>query len=133
MNQAGYDDNLRTLFIWEGVTNYLTESAVDSTLNWCKQATVGSKLVFTYVDKRVLDTPEEFYGTRKIIATLHDAGEQWTFGLEPSSLAEFLSERGLKLDVDLDANDYRQICYGRAASHMRGYEFYRLAISSIKE
>jgi methyltransferase (TIGR00027 family) len=132
MQDAGYDKNIRTLFIWEGVTNYLTDTAVDSTLNWCAQAAAQSKLVFTYVHKRVLDAPEEFYGTRKLFATLHAAGEKWSFGLDPSSVREFLNEREFKLILDLDANDYRQICYGRSANRMRGYEFYRIAVASVE-
>lgn len=32
MAAAGYGELRRTLFVWEGVTNYITESAVDETL-----------------------------------------------------------------------------------------------------
>ena len=35
MAAAGYDPSRPTLFVWEGVTNYLTDSAVDHTLRWC--------------------------------------------------------------------------------------------------
>ena len=45
----------RTLFIWEGVTNYLTDDAVDGTLGWFAGAAPGSLVVFTYVHRQVLD------------------------------------------------------------------------------
>ena len=34
LDGAGYDRTKKTLFIWEGVTFYLTEEAVDSTLRF---------------------------------------------------------------------------------------------------
>jgi len=45
MKAAGYDPDRRTLFIWEGVTNYLTEEAVDATLRWCARAACGTTVV----------------------------------------------------------------------------------------
>ncbi|WP_203725489.1 class I SAM-dependent methyltransferase [Paractinoplanes durhamensis] len=45
-----------TVVVWEGVTNYLTEAAVDATLRRLADLTAtGSRLVLTYVDRRVLD------------------------------------------------------------------------------
>src|SRR5207245_1997829 len=35
MAAAGYRESARTFMLWEGVTNYLTEAAVDTTLRWC--------------------------------------------------------------------------------------------------
>jgi methyltransferase (TIGR00027 family) len=63
MSAAGFDPTRRTLFVWEGVTNYLVEEAVEVTLRWCASAAGGSAVVFTYVDRHVLDAPEAFAGT----------------------------------------------------------------------
>jgi methyltransferase (TIGR00027 family) len=133
MRSAGYDPSLRTLFIWEGVTNYLTEAAVDETLRWCAKGGVGSTLVFTYIHRRVLDSPEEFEGTRKLFSTLGAAGERWTFGLEPTCVSQFLAERDLLLDRDVGASEYRELYYGASANRMRGYEFYRIAVAHISK
>src|SRR5262245_33166906 len=54
MSVAGFDVARRALFVWEGVTNYLAEDAVDATLRWCATAAASSIVVFTYVDRRVL-------------------------------------------------------------------------------
>jgi methyltransferase (TIGR00027 family) len=131
MSAAGYDPRRRTLFIWEGVTNYLTEDAVDGTLRWCAGAAAGSTLVFTYVDQQVLDAPQAFHGTEKLFATLRAAGERWTFGLDPSRLSTFLAQRGLLLGEDIGASDYRTRYFGSAAMRMRGYEFYRIAVARV--
>ena len=132
MNAAGYDPNLRSVFIWEGVTNYLSESAVDATLRYCSQAAPGSVVIFTYIDERVLSAPEKFYGTKSVLKALKKAGEEWTFGIDPSCTSDFLSQRGLALTKDLGAAEYRQIYFGRSANRMRGYEFYRIAVARIK-
>lgn len=131
LRAAGYDPARKTLFVWEGVTNYLTEAAVDLTLRFCASAPKGSLVIFTYVHRRVLDRPDAFAGTEKLFATLRDAQERWTFGLDPSRLEGFLAERGLKLDEDLGAADYRARCFGPEASAMRGYEFYRIAVAHV--
>lgn len=133
MRSAGYDPSLRTLFIWEGVTNYLTKVAVDETLRWCASATVGSTVLFTYVHRQVLDSLGVFEGTEKLFATLRAAGERWTFGLDLSSLWTFLAERGLMLDEDVGASEYRALYFGPSANHMRGYEFYRIAVARVPE
>jgi len=131
MSAAGFDPNRRTLFVWEGVTNYLVEEAVEATLRWCASAAGGSAVVFTYVDRHVLDAPEAFAGTAKLFATLRESGERWTFGIDPSHLAGFLAQCGLMLDEDVGAVDYRGRYFGRAASGMRGYEFYRVAVAHV--
>lgn len=132
MNAADYDPNQRSLFIWEGVTNYLSESAVDATLGWCSHAASGSVVIFTYIDEHVLESPEKFYGTKTVLKALKNAGENWTFGIEPSSISDFLNQRGLILTKDVGASEYRQIYFGRSADRMRGYEFYRIAVARVK-
>ena len=128
---SGYDPDRRTLFIWEGVTNYLTEDAVDRTLRWCASAAPSSRVLFTYVHSQVLDEPQAFHGTERLIATLNAAGERWTFGLNPSSLHSFLAQRRLLLEADVGASEYRARYFGRAADRMRGYEFYRIAVARV--
>lgn len=131
MSAAGFDPGRRTLFLWEGVTNYLSEDAVHATLRWCATAAAGSTVVFTYVDQRVLTAPETFEGTAELFATLRRSGERWTFGIDPSHLTDLLARCGLALDEDVGASEYRARYFGDAASGMRGYEFYRVAVAHV--
>jgi len=133
MDAAGFSSSRPTLFIWEGVTNYLSAAAVDVTLRWCAGAAPSSTVVFTYIDRKVLDHPESFGDTRELLARLRAAGEQWTFGLEPSGLASYLRERGLLLKNDVGATDYRARCFGLSSIRMRGYEFYRIATAQVQQ
>ncbi len=103
---------------------------MDAGLRWCAAAPVGSALVFTYVDRQVLDHPERYVGADRLRATLHRAGEELTFGMAPGQLGSYLGEVGLALEWDLGAADYRRRAYGdEAARRMRGHEFYRVALA----
>ncbi len=131
MAAAGYSESARTFILWEGVTNYLTEAAVDTTLRWCARALPGSLLLFTYVHRDVLTRPSEFIGTERLFASLEKVGEKLTWGIAPEELPEFLAERGLSLESDVGAADYRERYFKDAARKMRGHEFYRIALARI--
>jgi O-methyltransferase involved in polyketide biosynthesis len=79
----------------------------------------------------VLTKPGAFIGTDKLFASLERVGERLTFGIDPSELAEFLAKRGLSLERDLGAAEYRKLYFGDAARRMRGHEFYRIALARV--
>jgi methyltransferase (TIGR00027 family) len=128
--QAEFDLTAPACFIWEGVTNYLSPEAVDRTLHEVRRSAVGSLLLFTYIDGRVLDRPEEFHGAEKLMSRLRLYGEPWTFGLHPEELDGYLAARGLQL---VKESSVAQVWHdaGRPAADMRGYEFYRVAAASV--
>jgi methyltransferase (TIGR00027 family) len=95
---AGYEERQKSLFLWEGVTMYLTPDAVDSTLDFiCNSATEGSVVAFDYIYASVLRRENKFYGEKAIFETVSRAGEGWTFGIEDGAIERFLSERGFKM------------------------------------
>ncbi len=51
LRSHGYRPAEKTLFVWEGVTQYLTEAGVRRTLAAIAKAPPGSRLVFTYVQR----------------------------------------------------------------------------------
>jgi methyltransferase (TIGR00027 family) len=121
---AELDTNRPTLFVWEGVTNYLDERSVDETIRWCSAAPPPSNLVFTYVDEALFDDPTAFLGARRVLATSQRVGEAVTFGMRPSAMREYLADRGFELVSDIGAAEYRTRYLGAA---LRGHEFYRVA------
>ena len=131
LGEAGFEYSLQTFIIWEGVSNYLLPEAVDSTLAWCGTAAVAGRVAFTYIDKKVLDNPRSFYGTDRITNLLKGVGERWTFGLNPEELRSYLEKRGLRLEIDSGATQYREKYFGKRSARMKGYEFYRLAVASF--
>jgi methyltransferase (TIGR00027 family) len=128
--RAGFDPAARTFFTWEGVTNYLTATAVDATLRWVAHAAAPeSRILFTYVHRGVIDGSGNFAGTAALANTLKSSGEPWTFGLDPAEVPDYLAERGLALIEDVGAAEYRARYMGRAGT---GYEFYRAVLAEIR-
>jgi methyltransferase (TIGR00027 family) len=132
LEEAGFRPELRSFFLWEGVTNYLSAEAVDDVLDYVSSTAPGSVLLFTYVDRLVLDEPQRFSRSGLLRSTLARSGEPWTFGLDPSGLAQFLAERGLRLTCDKGSIDYRAQYLGPRGAHLHGYEFYRAAIAQVQ-
>lgn len=107
---AGFTRRLRTLFLWEGVTNYLDETSVDTTLRLVARA--GSALVFTYVDRAVLDGSGRFEGARQSIDYVRRLDEPFTFGFDPPMLTAYLRERGLEPVEDRSLDSVAETYYG---------------------
>jgi methyltransferase (TIGR00027 family) len=130
LSGAGFDAARRACFVWEGVSNYLSAEAVDDVLRQISKADAGSVLLFTYIDRRVLEQPDQFLGAQKLLSRLRSYGEPWTFGLYPEEIGEYLSARKLRLLKDVGVADVWQ-SEGRAPEEVRGYEFYRLASAAV--
>jgi methyltransferase (TIGR00027 family) len=127
---AGFNPLERSLFVWEGVSNYLTEDAVRSTLSYIGSSSQGTTLAFTYVDRAVLDDPTHFIGGSEVQKAFARLREPWTFGIPPSRAAGFFEECGLELNYDLSAAEYRKQYYKNAAQ-IKGYEFYHVVLARV--
>jgi len=102
--QAGYDKNLKTLFIWEGVTYYLMPHDVDSILNFIKfNSPDGSSICFDYSASNIVDG----YGVKELRSFMRTnvPGEPTPFGLEDGKVKAFLSERDYKIVDHLMTED----------------------------
>lgn len=87
----GHKIEEKTFFIWEGVTQYLTESGVRRTMDYLAKARTGSRLVFTYVRKDFIDGTCH-YGLSARSQVVRVKEQFWHFGLAPDRVAEFLAE-----------------------------------------
>jgi methyltransferase (TIGR00027 family) len=93
--ESGYDKSLKTLFIWEGVTMYLTAEAVDETLAFVAgNSGKGSSIIFNYIFWSVLDGTCELEYAPKVRKAHERGGEPFKFGIEKGKIDEFLSSRG---------------------------------------
>ena len=104
LTERGYDRDARTFFIWEGVTQYLTEDAVRSTLGALQAAPAGSRLVFTYVRKDFIDGLN-MYGAGLLYKRFRQRQQVWRFGLNPEDVAAFVGEYGWRL-IEQAGPDY---------------------------
>ena len=94
--EHGYRIDYRTFFIWEGVSQYLTEEAVRATLTGLRPVAPGSQLVFTYVRSDFIDGTN-LYNTPLLYRTVRRRRQLWHFGLQPEDVAEFLAQYDWRL------------------------------------
>lgn len=104
LNASGYDRQLKTLFIWEGVTEYLTAEAVDDTLAFVAQNSgPGSSIIFDYVYASVIAGTWKRGEATSVQRYRNITGEGWNFGIERGAVGEFLSRRGFDHVQDADS------------------------------
>jgi methyltransferase (TIGR00027 family) len=130
LEDAGFDPSVRSLFLWEGVSNYLTEESVRQTLSFISSQAEGTQLIFTYVDEAVLSNPKSFAGGAEVQRKFAKLQEPWTFGIDPNQATAFFRKCGLSLDSDLSAAEYRRLYYG-AEAEIKGYEFYHVVTAHV--
>lgn len=121
------DQTLPTVFLWEGVTNYLTADAVAATFKFMQQFASGSYVIFTYVDEKIIKYPAVFFGGERLLEDLKQLEENWTFGLEPFLTRRYLDTFGMELLEDYSAGEYRRHYLPDRTE--KGYEFYRVAFA----
>ena len=97
---AGYDRKAKTIFIWEGVTMYIPEAAVDSTLRFVAgNAAPGSRIVFDYFLESALRAPTpDLKDTTRRVASV---GEPFVFGMPGENATAFVKQRGLEIASDV--------------------------------
>ena len=92
-----YDRNLKTLFIWEGVSMYLTAEAVNQTLAFIAgNSGKGSSVVFDYLFESVVDGTSDLMEVEKLRQTTARLNEPLLFGIREDSIEGFLSSRGFE-------------------------------------
>jgi methyltransferase (TIGR00027 family) len=100
---AGHDPAAPTLTIWEGVTMYLTEAAIDASLraiaSW---SAAGSVLALTYMTRQRLKRSVALRAVRAVVRSL---GEPFRFGWDPDELPGYLAARGFALTSDVSTAD----------------------------
>ena len=103
--EHGFQAGRPAVFVWEAVTQYLTEEGVHATLAFLSQAAAGSRLLFTYVLRDFLDGGghgatemyEEFVVKRRL----------WRFGLAPGEVGGLLASYGWVERDQVGAAEYR--------------------------
>lgn len=93
LEAQGFMAHAPTLFVWEAVTQYLTETAVRRTLRFLANAAHGSRLIFTYVQRDFLSGANVF-GCQALYAQFVGKNRMWHFGLRPAEVAALLAEFG---------------------------------------
>jgi methyltransferase (TIGR00027 family) len=130
---AGLAADQPAVFVWEGVTNYLSPGAVDQTLSVIRAlAAPGSLLLFTYVHQGVIDGSAHFPEAARWVRSVARAGEPWTFGLLPAALPGYLAARGFTLSWDVSTAEAGRRYFGPAGRRDRASGLYHVALAEVQ-
>jgi methyltransferase (TIGR00027 family) len=101
LKAAGFRTDQPTFFLWEGVSPYLNESAVESTLRMVASVARGSAIAFDFNTRSIVEGRSDAFGSAETRRFVASRGEPLTWGIEPSELAPFLQRQGLTLRLHL--------------------------------
>lgn len=102
----GFRDTGRTLFIWEGVTQYLTPEAVHSMFEQLRAVEPGSRLIFTYVRQDFIDGTD-LHGAEAVHRKFRRRAQIWKSGMEPERVEETLRAYGWTVVEQAGPSYYR--------------------------
>jgi methyltransferase (TIGR00027 family) len=107
LTSHGYSLGQRSFFIWEGVTQYISEPAVRAVFGFLSKVSPGSRIVFTYIVSDFLEG-ERTYELEKMYQQTRVKSLLWQFGLQPSQVSAFIGEYAWKAIEQVSADEYRQ-------------------------
>jgi len=107
----GYDRQLKTLFIWEGVTMYVDPDTVDRTLSFIvKNVGSGSSIIFDYTYPEVLAGTFERKEAKEWLKITQKSDEPLEFGIGQDNIEKFLTDRGYSNVVSV-SSEYFNTAY----------------------
>ena len=125
--RRGFKPELRTIFLWEGVSYYLPQAAIDAVLTFVAKCAPGSGVVFDYALSSFVAGDTSTYGGSQVARWLKNIGEPFLFGLDAGEATSFLARHGLHVVSDLGPADLerrylattRDGSLGRTLGHVR--------------
>ncbi|MFC1933393.1 class I SAM-dependent methyltransferase [Chloroflexota bacterium] len=133
LKKAGYDLSSTTLFIWEGVTQYISKEAIDNTLQYVAQASTGSKIVFTYVLESFINgsyIPDGLNSLYKMV--LNNKNPLWFCGFEPTEIHEYLLKFSLSLIEDVGSEEFVERYIKPKGRDLTVMEIERTVLAEVK-
>jgi methyltransferase (TIGR00027 family) len=106
LSKAGFIKSKQVLFVWEGVTYYLSAEVIDDTLSTVKMnSPVGSSVCFDYASlSPALLNDHSVQKLREMMKSNYP-GEPTNFGIQEGNIGSFLLQRGYKIIAHLAHNE----------------------------
>lgn len=101
----GFEVERPAMFVWEAVTQYLTEDAVRATLAFLSKAAGGSRLIFTYLRKDFLDGTN-LSGAEEMYQEFVIKHRVWHFGVAPEHVDDLLRGYGWDEREQVGGSEY---------------------------
>ena len=133
LKKAGYNLTSKTLFIWEGVTQYISKEANDNTLKYVAQAAPGSKIVFSYILKSFIDGKNIHDGIKVMYKYMRKKNNPlWIYGLDPTDIGNYLSKYSLSLIEDVGSEEVQERYMKLVNLDLKVFEIERIALAELK-
>jgi methyltransferase (TIGR00027 family) len=130
--EFGYNNQLKTLFIWEGVVCYLQASAVDQTLEFVsKNSGPGSSIVFDYIYTYALTASRKRGEITRMQSTSRYTGERLVFGIEEGLIQDFLQARGYSHIVNVTSQDLERAYFTGANQGRKVAPIYAIVHAAV--
>jgi methyltransferase (TIGR00027 family) len=114
VTEQGFDPALPTFILWEGVTMYLTEEAVEATLRQVSQFASGSRIAFDYMSRELVQAEPPFVWLGRYAKHgMKFYKESWHFGISTLAPARQNVDRLVTAQV-LDLAAYEPLGDDRA-------------------
>jgi methyltransferase (TIGR00027 family) len=119
LQSSGYNEQGKTLFIWQGVTYFLTAEGVDSTLAFiANHSGLGSAVIFDYCYNETLRDTSRGYG-KLLRRSSQLSGEAYMFGIDQGQVEPFLAQRGFCNVRDVPVENLKSMYFtGPNAGHV---------------
>jgi methyltransferase (TIGR00027 family) len=133
LQKAEYSPSSRTLFIWEGVTQYITRDAIDKVLEYVAKAASGSMIVFTYVLESFIDGSVIPFGLKSLYRmTLKKKDPLWLSGFDPAGMPEFVSRFSLHLIEDVGHEEHMERYIRLVGRDLSVFEIERIVLAEVR-
>jgi methyltransferase (TIGR00027 family) len=110
--ECGYSERKKTLFIWQGVTQYLAPEAVDSTLAFVANHSVqSSSIVFDYMYTSLLDGTVKRGEVNSMQRYRRMTGEGFKFGIPEGTIGAFMRRRGFCRVKNVTHQDFKRLYF----------------------
>ena len=107
LRSGGYNEQGKTLFIWQGVIYFLKPEGVDSTLAFiADHSGPGSAVIFDYIYSETLHDTTQGYG-KALARAGKMSGEPYIFGIDRGQAGPFLAKRGFCDVIDMPLEDLK--------------------------
>jgi methyltransferase (TIGR00027 family) len=121
LESNGFKRNKTTLFIMEGIIQYLNKESVDKLFKMIYELSAhGSRVVFDYIYASVLRRENIYYGEMNIHKKVNSVREPWLFGIEKGEIEAFVKKYHFNLIQNLDSEDLEKMFFRDEMGHIIG-------------
>ena len=133
LKESGYNPELKTLFIMQGVTQYLTPQGMDDTLRFItNNAAPGSTLVFDYMYTSLLDGSVKHGEVSNMRRNRWLSGEELSYGIPEGQITGFLAQRGFCEVYNADCQELQKTYFTGPNAGRKVADGYAIASAVVK-